>query len=146
MPGWVETGFQEYARRIRPMQNLELVQVPAAKRRQGSTVQKIKADEADLIEQRLHDNETRVVLDVEGEPLSTKKLARVLATWQMEGTDIALLVGGPDGLDSRFLEGDKYRKISLSALTLPHSLVRLVLAEQIYRGLAMNAHHPYHRE
>lgn len=145
MPAWVEAGYKDFSQRIRPMQNLELIEVPLAKRTKTSDVLRLKAEEADVIERRLKGNEKLVVLDVEGRPFSTHKLASYVKDWQMQGQDVAILIGGPDGLDSRFLT-NKYQQLSLSQLTLPHPLVRLVLIEQVYRALAINTNHPYHRD
>lgn len=148
MPGWVEEGCKTFSQRIRPMQNLELIEVPLAKRSQktkASDVSRLKQEEAEAIERRLKGDEKVVVLDVEGKPFSTHKLAQFVSRWQMEAQDVAILIGGPDGLDSRFLSRH-YEVLSLSTLTLPHPLVRLVLIEQIYRALAINANHPYHRD
>lgn len=127
------------------MQNLELIEVPLAKRTKTSDMARIKSEEAGAIERRLKGNEKIVVLDVKGKPLTTESLAVLVGDWQMAAQDIAILIGGPDGLDQRFLTG-KYQKLSLSGLTMPHPLVRLLLIEQIYRALAINSNHPYHRE
>lgn len=145
MPKWVEEGYQDFSQRIRPMQNLELIEVPLAKRNKTADVARWKSEEADSIEKQLKGNEKRIVLDVKGRPFSTPKLAQFIEKWQMEAQDVAILIGGPDGLDQRFLTSD-YQVISLSELTMPHPLVRLVLIEQIYRALAINSNHPYHRE
>ena len=145
MPSWVEEAYKDFSQRIRPMQNLELIEIPLAKRSKTTDVTKLKAEEADAIEKRLKGNEKLVVLDVKGKAFSTHRLAKFVADWQMQGQDIAILIGGPDGLDPRFLKSN-YQILSLSELTLPHPLVRLVLIEQIYRALAINSNHPYHRE
>lgn len=145
MPAWVEEGYQDFAQRIRPMQSLELIEVPLAKRSKSANVARLKAEEAEAIERKLKGNEKLVVLDVLGKPFSTPRLAGFISDWQMQGQDVAILIGGPDGLDSRFLRGN-YQALSLSELTLPHPIVRLVLVEQIYRALTINTNHPYHRE
>ena len=147
MPAWVEAGFSDFAQRIRPMQSFELLEVPLAKRTKSSSanILRLKAEEADSIQRQLKGNEKIVVLDVLGKPFSTPKLASFIGNWQMQGQDVAIVIGGPDGLDERFL-GNQYQKLSLSELTLPHPIVRLVLIEQIYRALSINANHPYHRE
>lgn len=145
MPAWVEEGVKDFHQRIRPIQSLELIEVPLAKRTKSSEVDRLKAEEAEAIERRLKGNEKLVVLDVLGKSFSTHKLAQFISRWQMEGQDVAILIGGPDGLDTRFVSG-KYELLSLSQLTLPHPLVRLLLVEQIYRALAINANHPYHRD
>lgn len=145
MPSWVQEGCDEYLQRIRPMQQLELVEIPLAKRGKTSDISRVKAEEADTIEKQLRGSENLVVLDVRGKPFSTPELADFIESWQMDGRDVAIIIGGPDGLDERFLSGT-YTRLSLSKLTLPHPLARMVLIEQIYRALAINANHPYHRE
>ena len=127
------------------MQNLQLIEVALAKRSKNPHLSKLKAEEADSIEKRLTGNEKTIVLDVKGKPVSTPGLAKLIQAWQMEAQDVAILIGGPDGLDQRFLSG-KYPILSLSELTMPHPLVRLLLIEQLYRALAINNNHPYHRE
>lgn len=145
MPSWVEEGVKDFSQRIRPMLNVDLIEIPMAKRSKATSVGKLKTEEAEAIERRLKGNEKLVVLDVKGKPFSTPKLASFIEDWQMQGQDVAILIGGPDGLDPRFLT-PKQTKLSLSELTMPHPLVRLLLIEQIYRALAINANHPYHRE
>jgi len=145
MPSWVQDGFEDFSQRIRPMLPLEMIEIPLAKRSKTTDIARAKADEADAIEKRLKGNERRVVLDVKGKAFATTELASFIESWQMDGQDVAIIIGGPDGLDARFLSG-AYMTLSLSKLTLPHPLVRIILAEQIYRALAINANHPYHRE
>lgn len=127
------------------MQSLELVEIPLAKRSKTSDISRVKSEEADAIEKHLKGNEHLVVLDVKGKSFSTPELAGFIENWQMDGRDVVIIIGGPDGLDDRFLSG-AYSKLSLSKLTLPHPLARMVLIEQIYRALAINANHPYHRD
>lgn len=145
MPSWVEQGFSDYTQRLKSTQSVDLVEIPLAKRGKNSDIKKAMAAEADAIQKQIRVREKMVILDVIGKPLSTQSLARKLADWQMDGSDIALVVGGPDGLDPRFKKLCQ-ESWSLSDLTLPHPLVRLVLIEQLYRGLMINANHPYHRE
>ncbi|MEQ9210754.1 MAG: 23S rRNA (pseudouridine(1915)-N(3))-methyltransferase RlmH [Pseudomonadales bacterium] len=145
MPSWVQEGCNDYCQRIRPMQQLELVEIPLAKRGKTSDISRVKAEEAGAIGKQLKGNEKLVVLDVRGKSFSTPDLAGFIESWQMDGRDVAIIIGGPDGLDERFLS-TAYARLSLSKLTLPHPLARMVLIEQIYRALAINANHPYHRE
>ena len=145
MPSWVKEGVEDFSQRIRPMLQMEVIEIPLAKRSKTTDISRVKAKEADAIEKRLKGNEKRVILDLKGKAFATSELAGFIESWQMEGQDIAIIIGGPDGLDARFLTG-AYVKLSLSKLTLPHPLVRIVLVEQIYRALAINANHPYHRE
>jgi len=127
------------------MQPLELVEIPLGKRSKTADIARVKAEEADAIEKHLKGSENLLVLDVQGKPFSTPELAGFIESWQMDGRDVVIIIGGPDGLDARFFSG-AYAKLSLSKLTLPHPLVRVVLIEQIYRALAINTNHPYHRE
>lgn len=145
MPTWVEQGFADYAQRLKSVLPIELVEIPLAKRGKNSDINRAMAQEAEAIRKQLRSREKNVVLDVKGTPLSTKSLAAKLADWQMDGADIALIIGGPDGLAPgiRQLGNEIW---SLSEMTLPHPLVRLVLIEQLYRGLMINANHPYHRD
>ena len=143
MPSWVEAGYADYAKRIDPILNIELVEVPLAKRSKNSDISQAIASEADIIEKQLRPREKIIVLDVLGKPVSTKLLSEKLSSWQMEGEDVAMIIGGPDGLDRRISQlGDE--RWSLSHMTLPHPIVRLVLIEQLYRGLMINSNHPYH--
>ena len=145
MPSWVEAGYADYTKRIDPILNIELVEVPLAKRSKNSDISQAIASEADIIEKQLRPREKIIVLDVLGKPVSTKLLSEKLSSWQMEGEDVAMIIGGPDGLDRRISQlGDE--RWSLSHMTLPHPIVRLVLIEQLYRGLMINSNHPYHRE
>ena len=145
MPSWVEAGYADYAKRIDSILNIELVEVPLAKRSKNSDISQAIASEADIIEKQLRPREKIIVLDVLGKPVSTKLLSEKLSSWQMEGEDVAMIIGGPDGLDRRISQlGDE--RWSLSHMTLPHPIVRLVLIEQLYRGLMINSNHPYHRE
>lgn len=142
-PRWVEQGFAEYSRRLPRDNRLDLIEVPAADRRNGRGVERWKEQEADRLLQVAGDRR-RIVLDVSGRSWSTEDLAARMEDWRMEGRDPALLVGGPDGLAQRVLDGAEARW-SLSALTLPHALVRILVAEQVYRAWTLLTGHPYHR-
>ena len=142
-PSWVEQGFTEYSRRLPKDNRLDLVEVPAADRRNGRGPERWKEEEAERLLQAAGDRR-RIVLDVTGRPWSTEDLAVRMEDWRMEGRDPALLVGGPDGLAQRVLDGAEARW-SLSALTLPHALVRILVAEQVYRAWTLITGHPYHR-
>lgn len=144
MPSWVTLGFQEYAKRLSGDCQLQLVELPMAKRSKASSVEQLKAKEAQSIRDQLKTNELLVILDVLGKPISTPKLAEFMQDWQMQGKNIALVIGGPDGIDASLLrQADAL--LSLSELTLPHPLVRIIVAEQLYRAWSINHGHPYHR-
>ena len=149
MPNWVQTGFNEYYKRIQPMLSTELVELPAAKRAKNPS----DANLAQYREQEgqailgTHQSATREqlwVLDVKGKMLSTERLADKLSDAMQQGDDIALVIGGADGVSPEVL-AKADMKWSLSELTLPHPLVRVVLMEQLYRAMSINHNHPYHR-
>lgn len=144
MPGWVQTGVAEYSKRLPRDVRLEWIEVAPAKRQQGGTEEQFREQEAAAIERQLKAGATLVALDVAGQVISTEDLAQSLAGWQMSGDKVTLLIGGPDGLHSSLLSRARQRW-SLGRITLPHPLVRVVLAEQLYRAWSLNAGHPYHR-
>ncbi len=145
MPNWVETAYQEYARRLPRECKLELVEINAAKRGKQADIVRIMAKEAEAVKSAIHPGDWVVALDVEGKAWSTPELAKQLTRWQDLGRNVSLLVGGPEGLtqDVRQMADQKW---SLSALTLPHPLVRVVVAEALYRAWSVTVNHPYHRE
>lgn len=145
MPSWVEAGFDEFARRMPRELPLQLIEVKAEPRTSGKTVEAMMAAEATRIEAALPPRCRRVILDERGVDLTTLALARRLETWQGDGQDVALVVGGPDGLSREFKSG-AHEAIRLSSLTLPHALVRPLLAEALYRAWTVLRNHPYHRE
>lgn len=145
MPGWVDAGFDEFARRMPRELPLQLVEVKAEPRTTGKTVEAMMALEAARIEAALPAHCRRVILDEGGEDLSTRALAQRLESWMGGGEDVALLVGGPDGL-APSLKAKGAERLRLSSLTLPHALVRPLLAEAIYRAWTVLRNHPYHRE
>jgi 23S rRNA (pseudouridine1915-N3)-methyltransferase len=124
--------------------SLHLKEIPAEKRSKNSNIKAIMQKEADKLKDSIPNNCRVVALDVKGQAWSTEKLATRLQDWMMGGQDIALLVGGPDGLTPDILQLAQ-EKWSLSNLTFPHPLVRVVLAEQIYRAFTVTENHPYHR-
>lgn len=145
MPGWVEAGFDEFARRMPRELPLSLVEVKAEPRTTGKTVDAMMVQEAARIEAALPPRCRRVVLDERGKDLTTLELSRQLAQWQAEGDDVAFLIGGPDGL-APALKASAHEALRLSSLTLPHALVRPLLAEALYRAWTVLKNHPYHRE
>jgi 23S rRNA (pseudouridine1915-N3)-methyltransferase len=143
VPDWVEEGFDEYASRLPRENALELETVPASRRR--AEKERALAEEGERLLSRLRPRDVVVVLDETGSAWTTAELSARMQSWRQSGRDVALLVGGPDGLHSRCLERADERW-SLSALTLPHSMVRVLVAEQMYRAWTLIAGHPYHRE
>ncbi len=143
MPKWVETGVDEYRKRLPPELKLVIRELPLANRGNTSTAA-VVTRETDAIRSAVPDRDRLVVLDVTGRGLSTEQLAERLADWQMSGDNYSLVIGGPDGVDKSLLQQADLCW-SLSPLTLPHPLVRVVLVEQLYRAWSINAGHPYHR-
>ena len=143
MPQWVSDGANEYVKRLPREASVEWVELPASKRSRD-TAESRMLEEATAIEQRLKPQELMVVLDVEGKVVSTETIAETLATWQSDGSKIAFVIGGPDGLHPS-LKAKASARWSLGRITLPHPLVRVILAEQLYRAWSINAGHPYHR-
>ncbi len=144
MPGWVDEGYAEYARRLPRECSLKLVEIPLAQRSKSRPVARAVSEEGRRMEAAIGAGHRVVALDVEGRGWSTPQLAARLRDWMQDGRNVSLLVGGPDGLADNCLQAAEQRW-SLSPLTLPHPLVRVLLAEQLYRAWSLNAGHPYHR-
>jgi 23S rRNA (pseudouridine1915-N3)-methyltransferase len=146
MPDWVDTAFSDYWRRLRGMWKLELIELPTASRRHsGSAVLAAMSAEAQRILSLLAPRDFVVALDEHGTERTTLELSHWLEQRRASGQDLAFIIGGPDGLSEEVLARGHFRW-SLSRLTLPHGLARVVLAEQIYRAATLLAGHPYHRE
>lgn len=143
MPGWVDAGYAEYAQRMPPEARLELVELPLAQRSKSRPVERAVREEGERM-LAAAGNDRLIALDVRGKAWSTEQLAGELEQWLQDGRDVALAVGGPDGLSEDVLARAE-RRWSLSPLTLPHPLVRIVLAEQLYRAVSILKGHPYHR-
>ena len=149
MPNWVQTGFEEYYKRIQPMLTTELLELPAAKRAKNPSITNLaqyrqQESEAVLAVHAAANREQLWVLDVKGKMLSTERLADKLSDTMQMGDDVALVIGGADGVSPELLAQADF-KWSLSDLTLPHPLVRVVLMEQLYRAMTLIHNHPYHR-
>jgi len=144
MPAWVATGFQEYQKRLPKQCSLELVEVPAPRRTSHADIQRLMQRECEGLLKAVPAGSRIVALDVHGKSYNTEQLAAQLNGWLQGARDLALLVGGPDGLSRRCLAHAE-QSWSLSDLTLPHQLVRIVVAEQLYRAWSILAHSPYHR-
>lgn len=144
MPGWVTEAFDDYRKRMPPELPLELREVKAEPRTSGKSVEQLMALEARRLEAVLTSGCRRVVLDERGRDLTTVQLSQRLDAWRRDGRDVAFLIGGPDGLDAA-LKQTADETLRLSSLTLPHAMVRVLLAEQLYRAWALLHNHPYHR-
>ncbi|MDH3645616.1 MAG: 23S rRNA (pseudouridine(1915)-N(3))-methyltransferase RlmH [Gammaproteobacteria bacterium] len=144
MPAWVSQGWQQYAARMPEICKLELLEIPLTHRGRGVSDKKARDTEGDKVLRAIGADHHVIALDVPGRLLSTEQLAGKLATWRQDGRDVDFLIGGPDGLAPAVLEraSDHW---SLSPLTLPHGLTRIVVAEQLYRAWTIAQGHPYHR-
>lgn len=143
MPAWVKTGFEDYAKRLPHECRLKLVEIAPGNRNSGDIARAIADEDKRMIGAIDVDSDV-IALNVDGKAWSTEQLATAMRDWLSDGRDRALLVGGPDGLGPESLARAD-RRWSLSKLTLPHPLVRVVLAEQLYRAHSILAGHPYHR-
>lgn len=144
MPDWIEAGFAEYAKRMPPELPLTLKEIRPEHRSSSRTAQTVMALERQRIEAALPRQCRVIALDERGKDLSSTELARQLARWQQDGRDVAFVIGGADGLDPA-LKASADGLVRLSSLTLPHAMVRVLLAEQLYRAWSIGANHPYHR-
>ena len=144
VPDWAQTAWDDYAKRFPSELKVELKAVKTEPR--GSkTYEQLVAAERKRIEEAIPKGTRVVALDERGTALTTVALAAKLKDWQLGGDDVALVIGGPDGLDPAFRQA-AHERIRLSDLTLPHAMVRVLLVEQLYRAWSINANHPYHRE
>ena len=144
MPAWVADGFAEYRKRLSRDLPLDLVEIELGSRGKGRDAQRAVAGEGAAVLAALPKDAHVVALDGRGSLWSSEQLAGQLAAWRMGGRDLAILIGGPDGHAAEVIARAD-QKWSLGPLTLPHMLVRLVVAEQLYRAASINARHPYHR-
>ena len=143
-PAWAETAYDDFAKRFPPEMRLELKAVKA-ETRGSKTPEQLMAAEATRIEAALPKGVRRVVLDERGDRLTTLQLSARMKAWMHDGRDVALVIGGPDGLAAS-LKQSADETLRLSDLTLPHAFVRVLLAEALYRAWTVMVNHPYHRE
>ena len=136
MPSWIEEGFREYTKRMPPEARVELIELKPGKD---------KDDEGRKLLEALPSGAALLALDERGKAVTTQGLSVMLSDWMRDGSSPAFVIGGADGLSDE-VKARAAKLISLSALTLPHQLVRVVLAEQLYRAWSILARHPYHRE
>lgn len=144
VPDWAQAAWDDYAKRFPPEMRLELKAVKTEPRA-SRTLPALLAAERERIAGAIPKGARVVALDERGTTLTTVALAAKLKDWQLENDVVALVIGGPDGLDPAFRQA-AHERIRLSDLTLPHAMVRVLLAEQLYRAWSINAGHPYHRE
>ncbi len=145
MPKWVENGYQEYSRRFPKDMPLELVEIPAGKRGKNADITRILKKEGEAMLGSIPKGNRIVTLDIPGKPWDTSQLSEQLTSWKLDGRDVSILIGGPEGL-SPACKAAAEQSWSLSPLTLPHPLVRVIMAESLYRAWSITTNHPYHRE
>lgn len=144
MPAWIETGFQEYAKRMPPECKLVLKEIKPIDRASNKNAEAVMAQERTRIEAVLPKGGRMIALDERGQDLTTMQMSQLLTQWQQQGGDVTFVIGGADGLDVE-LKKNADMLIRISSLTLPHGLVRVLLAEQLYRAWSITQNHPYHR-
>lgn len=145
MPKWVQDTFNDYNKRLTKIQQIELIEIVPVHRSKAISVEKAKVIEGKNILTALKPNEKMIVLDERGKSISTKYLAQSITNWQMNSFDMAIVIGGADGFSDE-VKNHAFSKWSLSLLTFPHPLVRVIVIEQIYRAYSIITNHPYHRE
>ena len=144
MPAWIESGFAEYSKRLPAECRIILKEIKPIDRSGSKSVQTAMALESAKIEAVIPKQTRIIVLDEHGKDITTIQLAELLNKWQKEGGDTCFVIGGADGLDAEF-KARANLNIRISSLTLPHAMVRVILAEQLYRAWSITQHHPYHR-
>jgi 23S rRNA (pseudouridine1915-N3)-methyltransferase len=145
MPSWIEQGFSQYSKRFPSDMSLQLIEITAQKRGKNADIKRILQKEGELTLAAIPKGNRIVSLEVNGSSWDTPKLAKTMQAWQMDGRDVSLMIGGPEGLAPECISRAEQRW-SLSSLTLPHPIVRVIVAESLYRAWSINNNHPYHRE
>lgn len=145
MPNWVSQGVEEYLRRFPSDFTVSFTEVPAGKRGKNADIPRILNKEGEQMLAAVGKGHRVVSLEVTGKAWTTPQLASQLELWQSDGRDVSLLIGGPEGLSPECI-GAAEQRWSLSALTLPHPMVRIIVSESLYRAWSVNQNHPYHRE
>ena len=144
MPGWIEEGFGEYAKRMPPECRIHLKEIKPVERSGSKTAETVMALERTKIEAAIPKGARIIALDERGKDLTTMQLSQLLLQWQQDGRDVTFVIGGADGLDAGF-KASADMLVRISSLTLPHGMVRVLLAEQLYRAWSITQNHPYHR-
>lgn len=144
MPSWIQEGFQDFSKRFPPEFHFQLIEVEAAKRSKNADIARVLHDEGERMQALIPKHSYIIALDVQGKQWDTPTLVKQFQEWQLIGGTVCFLIGGPDGLAPKCLERAD-QKWSLSNLTFPHALVRLMLVEQLYRAWSILQGHPYHR-
>lgn len=145
MPDWVQNGLMDYLPRFPKDMPLELIEIPAGKRSKNADIKRILEKEGEQILAAVGKGNRIITLDIPGIPWNTPQLAQQLERWKQDGRNVSLLIGGPEGL-APACKAAAEQSWSLSPLTLPHPLVRILVAESLYRAWSLTTNHPYHRE
>lgn len=144
VPGWVETAVEDFTKRFPPELKINLIPIPLIKRGKNPDIQRIIRDEGVKIISAIPSRSMPVALDVKGKKITTQDFSQLLKRWMENSQDMALIIGGPDGLSDDVLSNAALM-LSLSNLTFPHTLVKVMLVEQLYRAWSILKNHPYHR-
>ncbi|GGC85022.1 23S rRNA (pseudouridine(1915)-N(3))-methyltransferase RlmH [Undibacterium terreum] len=144
MPAWIESGFTEYSKRMPAECRIHLKEIKPVERSGSKTAETVMALERTKIEAAIPKNSRIIALDERGKDLTSVALSQHLVQWQQDGRDVSFIIGGADGLDAQF-KASADMLIRISSLTLPHGMVRVLLAEQLYRAWSITQNHPYHR-
>ena len=145
MPEWVNIGYSEFSKRMPPELQIKLIEITPSVRNKATPIEKNIKEEGERIQSAIPSNSRLIVLDEKGKNFSSVDLSKKMESWLPMGQDISIVIGGADGVDN-VIKQQAVEKWSLSSLTLPHALVRVVVAEQLYRGWSILKGHPYHRE
>jgi len=145
MPDWINTGYSEFSKRMPPELQINLIEITPSTRNKSTAIEKNIKEEGERIQSAIPDNSKLIVLDEKGKDFSSIALSKEMESWLPMGQDISIVIGGADGIDP-VIKQQADEKWSLSSLTLPHALVRVVVAEQLYRAWSIMKGHPYHRE
>ena len=145
MPDWITSGFGEYAKRMPRESKIALIEIKPEPRTTGKTTEQIMAAEAQRILAAVPQGAHRIALDEHGSSFTTRQLAQLMQGWMGNGHDVAFIIGGADGLHEA-VKNSAQQLLALSSMTLPHAMVRVLLAEQLYRAYSLLHNHPYHRE
>ena len=144
MPIWVKSGYEEYQQRLTQDCKLSIHEIAAIKRNKQTDLKKVCEDEGQKILSAIPKGNHIIALEVKGKPWTTEQLSQQMQQWMQSGQDLSLLIGGPEGL-SQSCRDKANQQWSLSPLTLPHPMVRIIVAEQLYRAWSIIKNHPYHR-
>ena len=145
MPEWVNSGFSEFSKRMPPELQINLIEITSSVRNKATPIEKNIKEEGERLQSAIPSNSRLIVLDEKGKNFSSIDLSKKMESWLPMGQDISIVIGGADGIDP-VIKQQADETWSLSSFTLPHALVRVVIAEQLYRAWSILKGHPYHRE